>query len=149
MRTEQTRVRVCQAFIAIWISLTKCFFIWPFIKGNSHKFSIQTMNMKCFLLNKWTEFLLIISQQINSPQIIPLITLIQMKTEMFYLKNSHGSWFMGFTYMRKYGNPINHEPKVKFQFLKLFWNPFNMFKPSYFVNFYDKTHIHFFFKSLF
>ena len=35
----------------------------------------------------------------------------------------------------KYVNPITHEPYVEIQFLKLFWNPYNIFKPSYFYNF--------------
>ena len=42
---------------------------------------------------------------------------------------------MGFTYLRKYVNPINHEPWVQFQFSKLFWNPYNI------TFFYDSTHI--------
>ena len=36
----------------------------------------------------------------------------------------------------RYVNPINHEPYVQFKFLKLFWNPCTMFKPSYKITFY-------------
>ena len=43
--------------------------------------------------------------------------------------------------LRKYANPINHEQYVRFQFLKLVWNPYNMFKPSFKITFYDKRHI--------
>ena len=54
---------------------------------------------------------------------------------------TYGSWFMGFTYLRKYVNPINHEPYVWFQFLKLFWNPHNIFKLSYLITFNDLRYI--------
>ena len=38
---------------------------------------------------------------------------------------------MGFTYLRKYVKPINHEPYVGSQFLKQFWNPYTIFEQFY------------------
>ena len=48
---------------------------------------------------------------------------------------------MGFTYLRKYENPINHEPYVGFQFFKLFWNPYNILKQSILKTFSDLSYI--------
>ena len=38
-------------------------------------------------------------------------------------------------------NHVNHELKVGFQLLNLFWNLYNILLPPYFVNFYDLRHI--------
>ena len=45
-------------------------------------------------------------------------------------------------YLRKYVNPINHELYVGFQFLKQFWNPYTISKPSYFITFLTRAVVH-------
>ena len=45
---------------------------------------------------------------------------------------------MGLPYLRKYVSPIDHEPYVRFQFLKQFWNPYTISKPSYQITFMIK-----------
>ena len=42
-------------------------------------------------------------------------------------------------------NRLSHGPCVGFQFLKLFWNPYTMFGPSYGITFCDWRHIEDFF----
>ena len=41
----------------------------------------------------------------------------------------------------KYMKHVNHEPYVRFQLLNLFWNPYNIFLPPYFINFHDLRRI--------
>ena len=48
--------------------------------------------------------------------------------------NSTTPFSMGHT-KYEHVNPINHEPCVGFQFLKLFWNPYTISKPSYQITF--------------
>ena len=52
--------------------------------------------------------------------------------EMLCIKLLHGLLFQKVGHIREF-----HESCVGFQFVKLFWNPYNVFKPSYFINFYD------------
>ena len=47
----------------------------------------------------------------------------------------------GIPNLRKYVTSINNELYVGVQFLKVFWNLFITFKPSYFITFYDLSHI--------
>ena len=47
--------------------------------------------------------------------------------------------------MREHVNPINHEPCVGFQFLKLFWNPYTISKPYYKITFMIRRKFNFFF----
>ena len=63
------------------------------------------------------------------------MSLIIKSDKIRWLKNVvriHDLWDL-----REYVNPINHEPYVQFKFSKLFWNPYNIFKSSYFITFYD------------
>ena len=56
------------------------------------------------------------------------------KEQEMSIKSTVYSFFSSTSYttcVRKHVYPRNHEQQVQFQFLKLFWNPYNIFKPSF------------------